>query len=292
MESPLVGVLALQGAFEEHQQCLKAIGCRSIQVRTPSDLVGIDAIILPGGESTAIGLIGTGSGSSNKNDEPNLWDSLKDFCRRKPVWGTCAGMILLAERCIGTSAVIEDGQALIGGLNITVCRNYFGSQVSSFEMSVPPPPSCDTTGGISFPGIFIRAPAILSAGRDVEVLGRIVAPPCRQASVTLAELERKIAAGEDVVKLGVMDALERNGQLRYKVAVDSGCRPSSDERISNDGQTLITLPGAAEGTSARHVICAVRKGDVLCTAFHPELTLDYRWHRFFIEIVKQANKTI
>lgn len=258
-------------------------------MRTSSDMDGIDAIILPGGESTAIGLIGTGIGNGSKNDEPNLWDSLKEFCKHKPVWGTCAGMILLAERCIGTSAVIEDGQSLIGGLNITVCRNYFGSQVSSFEMAVPAPPSCDNSS--SFPGIFIRAPAILSAGPDVEILGSVVATPCRQASVTLSELELKIAAGEDVIKFGVVDALERDGQLRYKVVVDSGNSSTSDEEICHDHQTLITLPGAADGTSARKVICAVRKGDVLCTAFHPELTSDYRWHSFFIEIVKESLKT-
>merc|ERR1719491_308917 len=136
-------------------------------------------------------------------------------------------MILLAERCVGTSAVItKGGQSLIGGVDVLVCRNYFGSQISSFEMPTPPPPrptrQCDSgtaaTDGTEedgegewaapFPGVFIRAPAILTAGPDVEVLGRVVAAPSRGAAVVLRELERKIEAGENVIQMGVMDALE------------------------------------------------------------------------------------
>jgi 5'-phosphate synthase pdxT subunit len=123
-------------------------------------------------------------------------------------------MILLAERCVGASAVIENGQALIGGMDVLVCRNYFGSQISSFEMPTPAPPSGCTgeeedADDVSFPGVFIRAPAILSTGPGVQVLGRVVATPCRQAAVVLRELERKIAAGESVVMMGVVNALER-----------------------------------------------------------------------------------
>jgi pyridoxal 5'-phosphate synthase pdxT subunit len=264
---------------------------RDDQVRTVDDLDGIDAIILPGGESTAMGLIGAGMGSFKQDtDQPNLWARLKEFCQQKPVWGTCAGMILLADRCIGTSAVIQDGQSLIGGLNITVCRNYFGSQVSSFEMAVPAPPSCSADAN-KFPGVFIRAPAILSAGPDVEVLGSVTATPCRQAAVTLSELERKIAAGEDIVKFGVVDALEREGQLRYKVVLEDHTKQDSNA-TSSGRQILITLPGAAVDSSARKVICAVRKGDILCTAFHPELTTDYRWHKFFVDMVQHSLQTI
>ena len=197
MQGPLVGVLALQGAFEEHQKSLEHIGCRTVQVshrfvvclgflrldcqaclklivlyqvRTPEDLQGIDGLVLPGGESTAIGLIGTTMKS--RDTGKNMWNCLQDFCQTKPTWGTCAGMILLAEKCVGASAVIQDGQALIGGIDITVCRNYFGSQVASFELSVPIPPGSE---GEPFPGIFIRAPAILHAGSSVTVLGRVTA---------------------------------------------------------------------------------------------------------------------
>lgn len=210
-DSPLIGVLALQGAFEEHESCLQAVGCRTIQVRTSKDLEGLDALVLPGGESTAMGLIG--------ND---IWKALQGFCKEKPTWGTCAGMILLADRAVGTSQVHE--QALIGGVDIHVCRNYFGSQVDSFEMAIPGPPnSKDET----YPGVFIRAPAILSAGEGVHVLGTVKAKPCRAAAATL----------------------------------------KSDE--------------------AREVICAAKQDNILCTAFHPELTGDLRWHEYFRDMVKK-----
>ena len=251
-----------------------------------------------------MGLIGTATTKNDNNKQGNMWTCLQDFSTKKPVWGTCAGMILLADRCIGTSAVIEDGQSLIGGMNITVCRNYFGSQISSFEMPVPAPPNNNNSNNndttttktettIPFPGVFIRAPAILSAGNDVEILGRVVATPCRQAAVTLNELERKIASGEDVIKFSVADALERNGQLRYKVLVESNNETTDDNKATKDddpNNVLISLPGAADGTNAREVICAVRKGNLLCTAFHPELTKDYRWHEYFVQIVKESQQ--
>lgn len=229
-----------------------------------------------------MGLIGTVPCSTTKK---NMWESLQEFAQNKPVWGTCAGMILLAERCVGTSAVIQDGQSLIGGVDITVARNYFGSQVSSFEMATPAPPGSTTDE--SFPGVFIRAPAILSAGPGVDVLGKVVATPCRQAAVTLQELERKIAAGENVVKMGVVDALERDAGLRYKVVlqVHDGKEEKKDEPSN---EYVIALPGAADGTNAREVICAARKGHLLCTAFHPELTNDYRWHEYFLRMVRQS----
>jgi len=300
-----IGVLALQGAFVEHQTLLESL-CppsgwvvKTRQIRSPEELDGIDGIVFPGGESTAMGLIGSRNG---------MWDALKAFVRSgRPVWGTCAGMILLAERCVGASAVIEDGQALIGGVNVLVCRNYFGSQISSFEMATPPPPGLH---GDVFPGVFIRAPAILSAGEDVEVLGKVVATPCRQAAVVLRELEKKIEAGEDVVMMGVVDALVRKSSQEIEYVevkksspmggVEDGVPRTKDgaesfeeekkEGISTEEEQQmerpkIELPGAADGTNAREVICAVRKGNVLCTAFHPELTGDDRWHTYFVRMV-------
>ena len=237
-----------------------------------------------------MGLIGTSTVSGSPSETKNMWESLQAFSISKPVWGTCAGMILLAERCIGTSAVIQDGQALIGGVDITVARNYFGSQISSFEMPTPPPPlKGEFRANLSsFPGVFIRAPAILTAGPDVNVLGKVVATPCRQAAVTLQELERKIAAGENVIKMGVVDALERESGLRYKsVSSPVVCVEEKKDEFSSGG-TSIELPGAAEGTNAREVICAVQKGHLLCTAFHPELTDDYRWHEYFTQMVKES----
>lgn len=251
--------------------------CSRLQVRTPKDLDGLDAIVLPGGESTAMGLIGTATTASGKT----LWECLQEFSKSKPTWGTCAGMILLAEKCIGTSAVIENGQSLIGGINITVCRNYFGSQVSSFELSTPPPPTSkeDQT---TFPGVFIRAPAILSAGPDVEVLGRVTATPCRQAAATLEELERKIASGENVIKFAIVDSKT----APTKVVVAGEEYGNDNKELTDQSVSKIVLPGAADGSNARNVICAARKGNLLCTAFHPELTDDLRWHEYFVDMIR------
>jgi glutamine amidotransferase PdxT len=135
---------------------------------------------------------------------------------------------------------------VIGGVDFTVARNSFGSQM---------------------------------AGPDVEILVRVVATPCRQAAATLQELERKFAAGKNVVKMGVVDALERKSGLRHKSVLSHvSAEEKKDEllSLSTTGSTLIELSGAADGTSAREVICAVRKGRLLCPAFHPELTDDYR----------------
>jgi pyridoxal 5'-phosphate synthase pdxT subunit len=285
--SLLIGVLALQGAFEEHEACLRAVGCRTkqvrmrieephpqetgrrlqcsnssyfvFQVRTVQDLQGIDGIVLPGGESTAMGLIGTTSSSNN------LWQELQTFSQTKPTWGTCAGMILLAKQCVGGSGVIQNGQALIGGVDILVCRNYFGSQISSFEMATPAPPRIADTS--SYPGVFIRAPAILSAGEGVKVLGTVVATPCSKAHSVLQELESKIEQGGNIV-------IEDEKKEAVEIEAES-----------------IRLPGAAEGSNARNVISAVQKDHLLCTAFHPELTQDYRWHEYFVKMVKESKKT-
>ena len=361
-DGPLVGVLALQGAFEEHQTCLEAVGCRTrqvnvvvaivlvgresafvvpppelttcaisrtnpflvsfvdkqtnakrsshgllnigcFQVRTIQELDGLDGIVLPGGESTAMGLIGTAT--TDINSKKSMWDALKEFSSTKPTWGTCAGMILLAQQCVGASAVIENGQALIGGVDILVCRNYFGSQVSSFEMATEAPPGIGnnkTEEGDedSFPGVFIRAPAILSAGPGVTVLGKVVATPCRQAAVVLQELENKIRKGEHVIQMQVVDALERRSSqdITYKVVVKKQDSDIQEEKKQQENSVVagagdsnhhvIELPGAADGTNAREVISAVRKDQLLCTAFHPELTEDYRWHEYFANMVKES----
>jgi len=246
----------------------------------------LDGMVLPGGESTAMGLIGTAS--TKQDGGMTVWQALREFIevKQKPTWGTCAGMILLAERCVGASAVIQDGQALIGGMDILVCRNYFGSQVSSFEMPTPPPPGNDAQ---SYPGVFIRAPAILSAGSKVEILGKVVATPCRQAAVVLQELERKIAAGETVVQMGVVDALERVDGLHHKEVIRSSAT-NEEEKKEAAPEAPLQLPGAADGSNAREVICAVKKQNLLCTAFHPELTNDYRWHSYFAKMVMDNAK--
>ena len=284
---PLIGVLSLQGAFEEHQYIMEQLGCETLQVKKPEQLESIQGLILPGGESTAMGLIGCGE----------MWTALKKYIitDQRPTWGTCAGMILLSEACIGASAVIENGQSLIGGFDVLVCRNYFGSQISSFEKATPCPPNAKDTS--DYPGVFIRAPAILSAGPGLEVLGRVVATPCRQAAAVLRELDRKVANGEKVVMMGVVDALTRDADQNICFDKQQQQQQQQQQQPSHQEEkkdcTLeemkISLPGAAEGTEAREVICAVRKHNILGTAFHPELTRDYRWHEYFLSMVQEIS---
>ena len=149
-----VGVLALQGAFAAHQQVLDGIGCRTRQVREPLDLVGLQAIVMPGGESTTMSKLLATSGLFGP-----VADALRDGMA---VFGTCAGMILLASQ-------IEDGrsdQSSFGALDVTVQRNAYGRQVDSFESDLR------VTGlAEPFHAVFIRAPRVTRVGA-VEVLAR------------------------------------------------------------------------------------------------------------------------
>lgn len=148
-----IGVLALQGAFIEHIHRLQALGVETREVRLSADLEALDGLIIPGGESTVIGKLAASYG---------LIEPLRDFARAKPTWGTCAGMIFLA-RDIGS-----DRQPILGLMDIVVNRNAFGRQVDSFEAALP-------IAGLDAPflAVFIRAPLVTEAGRDVEVLARI-----------------------------------------------------------------------------------------------------------------------
>jgi hypothetical protein len=121
-----------------------------------------------------------------------------------------------------------------------------------------------------------------------------VATPCRQAAVVLQELERKIENGEKVVQMGVVDALERKSsqEIEYRVVVKPPVSEGEEEKkegnaTEGDSRNIV-LPGAADGSNAREVICAVRKGHILCTAFHPELTQDHRWHGYFAKMVRES----
>ncbi|WFD25708.1 pyridoxal 5'-phosphate synthase (glutamine hydrolyzing) [Malassezia nana] len=151
-----IGVLALQGAFHEHMARFASLNAsasnvtvRSIAVRRPEQLAQCDALVLPGGESTAIAL-----GMHNAK----LIEPLREWIRDgKPVWGTCAGMIMLADTATGGK---RGGQELLGGLHIQVGRNGFGSQVNSFECDV----QCPALGDAPFPGVFIRAPIVEALG--------------------------------------------------------------------------------------------------------------------------------
>lgn len=151
-----IGVLALQGAFREHIHILKRLGAEPTEVRLPQHLAGLDGLVLPGGESTTVGKLAV---------EYQLLDALRDLAANGlPVWGTCAGLILLA-RDVGHE------QPLIGTLDVTVQRNAFGRQVDSFEADLGVPVLDEPER--PFPAVFIRAPIITYAGPDVQVLARL-----------------------------------------------------------------------------------------------------------------------
>jgi len=185
-----VGILALQGAFIEHEQVLHLLGVETVEVRLPAHLEGLDGLIIPGGESTTIGQMARRWG---------LLEPIREFARSgRPLWGTCAGMILMAKEIVDGAP----GQPLLGLLDVAVRRNAFGRQVDSFEADL----EILVLGEEPFHAVFIRAPTIERVGEGVEVLAR----------------------------------LEDGG------------------------------------------VVAVRQGNLLATAFHPELTEDDRFHRYFI----------
>jgi 5'-phosphate synthase pdxT subunit len=149
-----VGVLALQGDFREHLFALEECGVNASIVRRPAELAVVDALVLPGGESTAI---------ANLARSFEMFEPLKSrIASGMPVYGSCAGMILLADRVLDAAV----GQETFGGLDITVRRNAFGRQVDSFETDLE-------FAGITNPpvrAVFIRAPWVESVGPEVEVL--------------------------------------------------------------------------------------------------------------------------
>ena len=192
-----IGVLALQGAFREHIEALRALGVETIEVRLPEQLEDLDGLIIPGGESTAIGKLAVKYG---------LQEAIRRYAETgKPVYGTCAGMILLSND-------VGREQPLLGIMNVKVERNAFGRQLDSFETGINIP----ALGKEPFPGIFIRAPRIESIGDGVDVL---------------AELQ--------------------------------------------------------DGTPV-----AARQDNMLVTAFHPELTDDLRFHRYFLAMVEATRREI
>ncbi|HIP88200.1 MAG TPA: pyridoxal 5'-phosphate synthase glutaminase subunit PdxT, partial [Anaerolineales bacterium] len=152
-----IGILAVQGAFVEHEQMLRRIDIEPVEVRLPAHLEGIDGLIIPGGESTAIGRM---------IEKWDLLEPIRTLARSGlPVWGTCAGMILMAKEVVDG----VPGQPLLGLMDVTVRRNAFGRQVDSFETDLEVP----VLGGGPFPAVFIRAPLIERVGEGVEVLARL-----------------------------------------------------------------------------------------------------------------------
>lgn len=197
-----IGVLALQGAFREHVNMLRRLGVDAVEVRLPEQLKDLDGLVIPGGESTTIGKIAQQYG---------LIEPIREMVRAgKPVWGTCAGMIVLAKD-VGMDKHDQLRQPLVGVMDVHVKRNAFGRQVDSFETELDVP-AIRNGEPSPFHAIFIRAPLLDSVGPNVEVL---------------AKLE--------------------------------------------------------DGT-----VVAARQDNLLATSFHPELTDDPRFHKYFIEQVGKA----
>lgn len=174
-----VGVLALQGAFARHAEVFAGLGVATSFVRTPADLVGVDALAMPGGESTVMSRLLTTSG---------LFDELQGaIAGGLPVFGTCAGMILLAHD-------VRDGRAdqrTFDAIDIGVRRNGYGRQVDSFEAEL-------TVAGLDggpFHAVFIRAPVVTTVGPGVEVLATHDHVPVllRQGSITVSSFHPELA---------------------------------------------------------------------------------------------------
>lgn len=153
-----VGVLALQGDFREHIAALRRVGAQPVEVRLPQQLAGVERLIIPGGESTTIGRLL----ARYEMIEPLRARAGKDLA----VWGTCAGAILLAREVLDQK---QGGQPMLGVMDMAVRRNAFGSQLDSFETKLEAP----ALGVGPLPGVFIRAPQIVSLGPAAEALGRL-----------------------------------------------------------------------------------------------------------------------
>jgi 5'-phosphate synthase pdxT subunit len=149
-----IGVLALQGAFIEHEKIFRTLGADVVQVRLPQHLDNLDGLVIPGGESTTIGKLATDYG---------LMEPLRTFSQSQPTWGTCAGLIFLAKD-IG----IEQ-QPILGVMDISVNRNAFGRQLDSFEVQLP----FVGLGDEPFPTVFIRAPLVTETRNDVKILAQL-----------------------------------------------------------------------------------------------------------------------
>jgi len=171
-----IGVLALQGAFAAHADCLTTIGVQSVEVRNPEQLGSVDALLMPGGESSTMSQLLESSG---------LFDPIASrIADGMPVFGTCAGMILLASEILDG----RSDQRSFSAIDISVRRNAFGRQVDSFEATI------NSSVG-DFHGVFIRAPRIERVGDEVEVLGSINDEPVlvRQGNVLAASFHPELS---------------------------------------------------------------------------------------------------
>lgn len=181
-EAPLVGVLALQGGFEAHERTLTRLGARTRQVRVPTDLEGLDALVLPGGESTVM-MLGI--------EREGLAEPLREFATAgRPILGTCAGMIILDRPHLGI-------------LDVVARRNAFGRQLHSFEADL----AIAGVDGEPVHAVFIRAPWIAELGDGVEVLAAVDGHPVaiRQGKILALSFHPELT-GEDRLHRLLLDA--------------------------------------------------------------------------------------
>ena len=157
MSAPLVGVLSLQGDVREHERALVSVGARTCRIRTEDELSRVDGLVIPGGESTTMSMLAVRTG---------LMQPLVDAVRGGlPVYGSCAGLIMLATRVLDG----RPDQQTLGALDVTVRRNAFGRQVDSFECDL----DMSAVPGGPIHAVFIRAPWVEDCGPGVEVLARV-----------------------------------------------------------------------------------------------------------------------
>jgi len=201
----VIGVLALQGDVEAHARLLASLGVEVREVRVPSDLEGVDGLVLPGGESTALQLLIEGA-ELREPIAKRLADGL-------PVLGTCAGMILLAREVLDGRA----DQWSFGAIDIAVRRNAFGRQADSFEADL----EFEAASGEPIHAVFIRAPFVESVGDDVEVLaemamsdGKTRPVGCRSQNVTVVAFHPELVSDPRVHALLVADARRRIGTTK------------------------------------------------------------------------------
>ena len=187
-----VGVLALQGAVQRHAEALSALGAAPVEVRTTDDLADVDRLVLPGGESTTISKLLVSSG---------LFEAIAArLADGMPVLGTCAGMILLAERVLDG----RPDQRSFGAIELDLRRNAYGRQVDSFEADV----AVEALGEPPFHGVFIRAPVVERAGSHVEVLATVDDRPvlCREGHVMVSSFHPELSGDPRLHELFLGDA--------------------------------------------------------------------------------------
>ena len=194
---PVIGVLALQGAFAAHEAALRHFGVATEQVRTPADLARVNALVMPGGESTTM---------SRLLDTSGLFDELKArLSDGMPVFGTCAGMILLASEVLDG----RPDQRSFGVIDLTVQRNGYGRQVDSFETDI-------TVDGFERPfhAVFIRAPKVVAVGPAVRVLASHDGVPvvARQGHVMVASFHPELTADDRLHQI----FLQHNGFITHE----------------------------------------------------------------------------